>query len=225
MLQPYRLSSVNEIIVILGTGLLGAFLSIGKRSSVLSSHAWMVLLGSAASFAKAQKIFFIFLKIGSVLFGSGYVLFAYLDGELIDQLGWLNTAQLTEAVAVGQMTPGPVLSTATFIGYQVGGFTGALSATIGIFLPAFFFVWLLNPIVHKMRSSVWLTGFLDYVNVAAVAVMLYVTFEMAQSVLTEFWLIALSMICLALYFGLSKMSPFVIIAIGGIAGSVKYLLV
>jgi len=209
---------INEIFIILGVGFLGIILSLGKRRDLIGVHAWMLMLVMAPSFAKAEKIFLIFLKIGSVLFGSGYVLFAYLDGELIDKLGWLNYDQLVEAVAVGQMTPGPVLSTATFIGYELAGVPGALSATLGIFLPAFLFVWLLNPIVHRMRSSVILTSFLDYVNVAAVAVMLYVTYEMALSVLSAPWLIALSVASLIAYFRISNLSPFVIIIVGGVIG-------
>lgn len=209
---------INEIWVILGTGGLGMLISLGKREHVAGVHIWMMWLVALPSFAKAGKIFLLFLKIGSVLFGSGYVLFAYLDGELIDKLGWLDYDQLVEAIAVGQMTPGPVLSTATFIGYEVGGVSGALAATFGIFLPAFLFVWLLNPIVHKMRSSVILTSFLDYVNVGALAVMLYVTYEMAFSVLTEVWLVCLFILCLLLYFLVRQMNPFAIIFIGGIVG-------
>jgi len=215
---------VNEIYIILGIGFLGMLISVGKRQNLVGMHAWMILLAVAPSMAKASKIFLIFLKVGSVLFGSGYVLFAYLDGELIDKLGWLDYDQLVEAVAVGQMTPGPVLSTATFIGYELGGVPGALSATLGIFLPAFLFVWLLNPIVHKMRSSPLLTSFLDYVNVAAVAVMLYVTYEMALSVITAPWLIGISIISLVAYFKISNLSPFVIIIGGGVAGYLAYLL-
>lgn len=215
---------INEIFIIIGTGLLGILISLGKKRDALGLQTWMLILAAVPSFAKASKIFFIFLKIGSVLFGSGYVLFAYLDGELIDNLGWLDYDQLVEAVAVGQMTPGPVLSTATFIGYEVGGVSGALAATFGIFLPAFLFVWLLNPIVHKMRSSVILTSFLDYVNVAAVAVMLYVSYEMALSVLTEPWLIGLSIASLIAYFQIAKLSPFVLIIGGGLVGFAVHML-
>ena len=215
---------INEIFIILGVGLLGIFISLGKRRDLVGVHIWTLLLVVTPSFAKAGKIFLIFLKIGSVLFGSGYVLFAYLDGELIDKLGWLDYDQLVEAVAVGQMTPGPVLSTATFIGYELGGVPGAMSATLGIFLPAFLFVWLLNPIVHRMRSSVILTSFLDYVNVAAVAVMLYVTYEMALSVLSEPRLIALPIASLIAYFKISNLSPFVIIIVGGLVGYIASLL-
>jgi len=215
--------NVNEILIILGIGVLGMLVSLGKRKDLVGVHAWMVMLAILPSFAKAGKIFLIFLKVGSVLFGSGYVLFAYLDGELIDKLGWLDYDQLVEAVAVGQMTPGPVLSTATFIGYELGGVPGALSASLGIFLPAFLFVWLLNPIVHKMRSSVFLTSFLDYVNVAAVAVMLYVTYEMALSVVNEIWLAVLAVVSLVAYFRISNLSPFVIIIFGGVVGYLAHL--
>ena len=126
------------------------------------------------------KVFWTFLKVGSVLYGSGYVLFAYLDAELVTT-GWLTRQQLMDAVAVGQFTPGPVLSTATFVGYQLTGFWGAVGATLGIFLPSFLFVLILNPLVPRMRKSKVLGFFLDSVNIAAVAVMAGVLFEMAKT--------------------------------------------
>ena len=123
--------------------------------------------------ASTVKIFFTFLKVGAILYGSGYVLFAYLDAELVAG-GWLTRKELIDAIAVGQFTPGPVLSTSTFIGYQLNGVQGAIAATVGIFLPSFLFVLLLNPWIPKMRKSKVLSYFLDCVNVAAVAIMLAV---------------------------------------------------
>ena len=158
------------------------------------------------------------MKIGAVLFGSGYVLFAYLDGELISNLGWLTHEDLVEAVAVGQMTPGPVLSTATFVGYQLGGISGAFAATFGIFLPSFLFVWLLNPMIKKMRNSPILTSFLEAVNIAAVAVMLYVTYEMTLSIVVGWKTALIAILSFIIYFRLKNISPFLIIAGGGILG-------
>lgn len=129
------------------------------------------------------KLLLTFLKVGSILFGSGYVLVAYLQGELVDNLGWLTQSELLDAIAIGQFTPGPVLSTATFVGYQVNGFAGAAAATVGIFLPSFLFVLLLNPLVPKLRSSKMAGAFLDGVNVGAVAIMLAVTIDLAKNTL------------------------------------------
>ncbi len=214
------LFGLNEILVILSAGLLGLLLSFSKKRDQLKFFIGLPLLVVAAGLSKTTKIFLIFLKIGAVLFGSGYVLFAYLDGELIKNLGWLTHSDLVEAVAVGQMTPGPVLSTATFIGYQLGGWTGGLAATLGIFLPAFLFVWLLNPIVKKMRSSPALNSFLDCVNIAAVAVMIYVTFEMTKSIVVDWKTALIAVLSFGVYFYWKKINAFIIIIGGGILGFV-----
>ncbi|MDJ0733836.1 MAG: chromate efflux transporter [Nostocaceae cyanobacterium] len=116
-----------------------------------------------------------FLKIGSVLYGSGYVLVAFLQAGLVDDLGWLTQQQLLDAIAIGQFTPGPVLSTATFIGYVISGMPGALIATLGIFAPSFLFVATLNPLIPRLRASKWTSAFLDAVNVSAVALMAVVS--------------------------------------------------
>jgi chromate transporter len=162
------------------------------------------------------KAFFIFLKVGAVLFGSGYVLFAYLDGELIQNMGWLSESDLVEAIAIGQVTPGPVLSTATFIGYKMGGVTGALLATAGIFLPSFFYVWALNPFIKYMRTNAILKAFLSGVNAAAVAVMVAVTYKMFASIVTSWQPLLICLVSFGVYFYFKKLSPFYII-LGGAA--------
>ncbi|MFT4567850.1 MAG: chromate transporter [Saprospiraceae bacterium] len=214
---------VNEILVILGAGIFAMMLSFLMRPNQLNSIVFLPLLAIVSTDIPYSKIFLIFLKVGAVLFGSGYVLFAYLDGELINNLGWLTHDDLIEAIAVGQITPGPVLSTATFIGYQLGGIPGALAATFGIFLPSFLFVWLLNPIVHKMRSSKILISFLDAVNIAAVAVMIYVTFEIANSIVVDWKAAVIMTISCGLYFYNQKTSPFLIILLGAVLGGVLSL--
>ena len=130
------------------------------------------------------KLGLFFLKVGAVLYGSGYVLIAFLEGDLVDGYGWLTQQQLLDAVAVGQLTPGPVLTTATFIGYILAGIPGALVATLCIFLPSFVFVGLLHPIVPRLRKSRWTAAFLDAINVSAVALMAVVTISLGRSVLT-----------------------------------------
>jgi len=126
-----------------------------------------------------------FLKVGLTLYGSGYVLVAYLQGGLVEQLGWLTQTQLLDAIAIGQFTPGPVLTTATFVGYLVAGFPGAVIATLAIFLPSFLFVLILNPLIPKMRQSKWLSAFLDAANVASVGLMTAVLLLLARDTLVD----------------------------------------
>ena len=195
---------VGEVFAILGAGLLGLLWFGLLRPKSLASF-WPFLLFNTGvaglQTVTTTKLFLVFLKVGAVLFGSGYVLVAYLDGELVDKLGWLTQSQLLDAIAIGQFTPGPVLSTATFIGYQINGFWGAVAATLGIFLPSFFFVLLLNPIVPKLRQSKLASGFLDAVNVGAVAIMVAVTIRLGQGILVDWraWLIAILSIVLTFW--------------------------
>ena len=139
------------------------------------------------------KLGLFFLKVGAILYGSGYVLVAFLEGDLVEGYGWLTETQLLDAIAIGQFTPGPVLTTATFIGYVLGGVPGALVATLGIFLPSFVFVAILNPLVPKLRRSPWTSAFLDAVNVSAVALMLVVSVKLGVAALDSWvaWLIFL----------------------------------
>lgn len=141
-------------------------------------------LGAAAVGAPLWKLGLFFLKVGAILFGSGYVLIAFLHGDLVARYGWLTDQQLLDAVAIGQFTPGPVLSTATFIGYVIAGLAGAVVATVGIFLPSFFFVSILNPLIPRLRSWPWTSAFLDSINVSALALMVAVTLELGAVVLT-----------------------------------------
>ncbi len=137
-----------------------------------------------------MPLFLFFLKVGSVLFGSGYVLLAFLRADLVERWGWLTDSQLLDAVAVGQMTPGPVSTTATFIGYILGGVPGAVLATIGIFLPAFVFVALSGSLVPRLRRSPWAGAFLDGVNTGSLALMAVVTLHLGRAALVD-WLTVL----------------------------------
>jgi chromate transporter len=130
-------------------------------------------------------MFLIFLKIGSVLYGSGYVLLAFLRADLVTRLGWLTDQQLIDAVAIGQVTPGPLFTAATFIGYQLGGLPGALLATLGIFLPSFVFVAISNPFIPRLRNSPWASGLLDGVNVASLGLMAAVTWDLGRASLVD----------------------------------------
>lgn len=141
--------------------------------------------GVATGTAGASALFWVFAKIGAVLFGSGYVLLAFLRSELVERYGWLDPAQLIDAVAIGQVTPGPVFTTATFIGYLLGGGAGAFAATAGIFLPAFVFVAASAPLVPRLRRSWIAGGFLDGVNVASLALMAVVTLQLTRAAIVD----------------------------------------
>ena len=139
-------------------------------------------------------LFSLFLKVGAVLFGSGYVLLAFLRTDLVDRLKWLTDKQLLDAIAVGQVTPGPVFTTATFIGYLLGRVPGAAVATVGIFLPSFVFIAIIGPLVPRMRKSAILGAFLDGVNVGALALMLVVTWLLGKAALVDVTTIALAIL-------------------------------
>ena len=183
------LFGVNETIALLLGGIIGMIVLKIKRSHLSGAIILPLLLnispppltqsGFRASNVPLWQLGLFFLKVGSVLYGGGYVLVAFLQSGLVDNLGWLTQQQLLDAIAIGQFTPGPVLSTATFIGYVIAGIPGAIVATIGIFLPSFIFVALLNPFIPRLRSSQWMSAFLDAVNVSAVALMAVVTIELA----------------------------------------------
>jgi chromate transporter len=143
-----------------------------------------LLVGPVAA-ATPLLVFGVFLKIGTVLFGSGYVLLAFLRAELVQRLGWMTEAQLLDAVAVGQVTPGPVFSTATFVGYLLGRLPGAAAATAGIFLPAFAFVALSGPFLPRLRRSPVASAFLDGVNAASLALMAVVTWQLGRAAITD----------------------------------------
>jgi len=182
----------DELAVLLGAGIaMGAVRLAARRkgtaAALLPPAALGALLpaaGAAAAGYTAAGLFLVFLKIGSVLYGSGYVLLAFLRSELVHRLGWLTEAQLLDAVAVGQVTPGPVFTTATFVGWVLGGATGATVATLGIFLPAFVFVAISGPLVPRIRASPVAGAFLDGVNVASLALMAVVTVELARAAVT-----------------------------------------
>jgi chromate transporter len=185
------LCGVNELIVLAGAGVIVA---VGRRARPRAAMCWMpwpVLgagatgaTGAAASFG-LWPLFLLFVKVGSVLFGSGYVLLAFLRSDLVERLHWLTESQLLDAVAVGQVSPGPVFTTATFIGYLLGGAPGAAVSTIGIFLPAFVFVALSGPLLPRLRRSSTASAVLDGVNVASLALMTVVTLQLGRAAIVD----------------------------------------
>lgn len=188
---------VNEIIALLIGGMLGMFwLQLPDRGKQTEEEANILIASIATGSAlKAMaatvtaievslwKLGWSFLKIGSTLFGGGYVLLSFLQGEFVEGHRWLTQQQLLDAIAIGQFTPGPILSTAAFIGFVIAGFPGAIVATIGIFLPSFVFVFALNPLIPRLRRSKWTSAFLDAVNASAVALMAAVTLQLAIATL------------------------------------------
>ena len=217
------LLGVNEIIALLTAGVVGAFyFSIRNKlfdspKSIIPLFLLQLPTTTIASIT-SLNVFWTFLKVGSVLYGSGYVLFAYLDAELVTT-GWLTRQELMDAIAVGQFTPGPVLSTATFVGYQLtDSIWGALAATLGIFLPSFLFVLILNPLIPKMRKSKVLRFFLDSVNIAAVAVMTGILIEMTKTSLLDWQGVTIAVISFSLIFGVKKISSMWIVLGGSLLG-------
>lgn len=214
------LAGFNEILVLFAAGLIGIIIHLIKTSTnTVYSIFPFVLLQIANPSEKLTdfKLFLIFLKIGSILYGSGYVLFAFLDAELVSK-GLLTKQQLTDAIAVGQFTPGPVFSSATFIGWQIGGIGGAIAATIGIFLPSFLFVALLNPLIPKLRKSKVMSAFLDMVNIVSIAIILSVIVEIGKITLLDWRTILIAVVSFIVTYQFKKINTAFIILGGAILG-------
>lgn len=213
----------NEILLLLAAGLIYMLISNVQRLREVNATALFPFGALAISQAvipfSLPVLFLTFLKIGSVLYGSGYVLLAFLRADFVLRLGWLTDQQLLDAVAIGQVTPGPVFTAATFIGYLLGGTSGALLATLGIFLPSFIFVAISNPLIPKIRNSAWAGGLLDGVNASALGLMAAVTLQLARSSLTDFYTIFIAVISLVLLFRY-KINSTWLIAGGALAGFV-----
>ncbi len=197
-------AGINELMVLFGAGIIAGLSYWSTHRKGAAPPAPLGLFGgvplvsgvgaagaTAAAFG-LWPLFLFFLKVGSVLFGSGYVLLVFLRADLVERWHWLTQAQLLDAVAVGQITPGPVFTTATFIGYILAGPSGALVATAGIFLPAFFFVAASGPLVPRLRKSPVAGAFLDGINVASLALMAVVTFMLGKAALVDFVTIGLA---------------------------------
>jgi len=219
--------ALNEIYLLFGAG----FFMLGyqyfqKNKNQGFSIVPMAFLGiSTSDFSNDlnTRLFLIFLKIGAILYGSGYVLFAFLDAELVTT-GLLTRQQLIDAIAIGQFTPGPVFSSVTFIGYQINGISGAVYGTLGIFLPSFLFVALLNPLVKIMRKSDIFSSFLDGVNVAAVAIILAICYVLGKETITDWKTIFIAIISLIFTFGFKKVNSAIVVLGGSLLGYALSLL-
>lgn len=230
------LAGFNPVALLFG---IGALVTLIKNASHLSrpqdSSTGMPLLAGVAVSAGAASgithaafslasLFLTFLKLGAVVFGSGYVLLAFLRDDFVHRLGWLSDQQILDAVAVGQFTPGPVFTTATFIGYILGGLPGAILATVGIFLPSFIFVAAVFPIVGMVRRSPWASGFLDGVNVGALGLMTGVTWQLGRAALVDWFTMSIAALALVLIFRFRINSAWLVLG-GGILGVAYGLLV
>lgn len=222
------LFGVNEIILMFGTGLFFLMISYLRNRDSNKTLSFvpfsLVLLSKPVLFAGLNlNLFLIFLKIGAILYGSGYVLFAFLDAELVTT-GLLSREQLIDAIAVGQFTPGPVFSSVTFIGFQINGFWGAVVATVGIFLPSFLFVSLLNPLVKKMRNSKLFSSFLDAINVASVAIIAAVCVIMGAETITDWRTVLIATISTLVAFGFRKINSAFVVIGGSLTGYILWLI-
>jgi len=230
-------AGVHELAVLFGTGLVLATVRAAhrdggtRRQTSLAVLGLLVLValiaGTVVRFAGESDggavpfglmpLFLIFLKVGAVLFGSGYVLLAYLRADLVERHGWLTEGQLLDAVAVGQVTPGPVFTTATFVGYLLAGPLGAVVATVAIFLPAFFFVAVSGPLIPRLRRSAVAGAFLDGVNVASVALMAVVAVQLGRSAVADGLTASIAVIAAVLLIRFRVNSTWLVLA-GGVVG-------
>ena len=205
------LLGIGEIYLMFGAGILFLVLNYSRTKTYTIFPIPLLATVSGTS------LFLIFFKIGAILYGSGYVLFAFLDSELVST-GILSRQQLIDAIAVGQFTPGPVFSAVTFVGYQISGLTGATLATVGIFLPSFVFVAILNPLVRKMRNSARFSAFLDAVNVASIAIIAAVCFEMGKEVIVDWKTLLIAVFGAVVAFGFRKVNSAFVVWGGSVIG-------
>lgn len=218
----------NEIYLMFGAGLVALLIAFIRNKKLKNMNSifplsFFQLTTTVIPSASNSKLFWIFLKIGAILYGSGYVLFAFLDTELVST-GILSRQELIDAIAVGQFTPGPVFSSVTFIGYQINGFYGAVVSTIGIFLPSFVFVALLNPLVKKMRNSELFSAFLDAVNIASIAIIISVCYSMGKETITDWKTITITILSILFSFGYKKINSAFVVLGGALLGYLLYQL-
>lgn len=217
------LLGVNELVLLFGTAVFMLVLTFIRRQfttalvlpPLFELPAPLQALAESAPVNLGQ-LFLVFLKTGAVLYGSGYVLLAFLRNDLVLRLGWLTDQQLIDAVAIGQVTPGPVLTTATFIGYVLAGIPGAVLATLGIFLPSFIFVAILNPLVPRLRESAWTAALLDGVNVAALGLMAGVTLILGRAALVDIPTVLLALVTAVLLFRFKVSTIWLVLGAAGI---------
>lgn len=225
-------AGLNEILLLLLLGIVVMLVKNWQRRGTITRAFLLPLSGVLAQVGSATAVtasiswvgvFLFFLKIGCILYGSGYVLLAFLQRDLVERNEWLTSQQLLDAVAIGQLTPGPVFTTATFVGYLLAGNAGAIAGTIGIFLPGFLLVWFVNPLVPKLRQSSWARGFLDGVNAASLGLMAGVTYTLGRTALID-WLTVVLVVLSAIGVFRFKVNSAWLVLAGGVVGFTSYLL-
>ncbi len=220
---------INEVALLFGGGLAVMIVLNAHRLRNRLMGVSLLPLGGIGLLVQAvqpvtlSSLFLIFLKIGAILYGSGYVLLAFLRADLVVWLGWLTDPQLIDAIAIGQVTPGPLFTSATFIGYLLAGVPGALLATAGIFLPSFVFVALSNPLIPRMRKSPWLGSLLDGVNISSLSLMAAVTWQLGRATLIDPFSILITLVSLGLLVRF-KINSTWLIAGGALLGLVRTFL-
>lgn len=222
------LLGMNELLILAAGGLvvMAARLTVGRRHSLFSTTAFAIFLQPAAAAATSfglWPLFLFFLKVGAVLYGSGYVLLVFMRADLVERWRWLTESQLLDAIAVGQITPGPVFTTATFIGYVLGGTTGAIVATVGIFLPAFVYVAISGPLIPRIRRSPLAGAFLDGVNAGALSLMFIVTYQLGRAALVDITTVLLALVSGFLLFRFRINSAWLVLG-GAIVGIIFTLI-
>jgi len=211
-------AGVNELVLLAAGAVAVAVTRVGTRHPWTAIGLVLPLAGAAAAAAvNLLTLATVFLKAGALLYGSGYVLLAFLRGDLVERLGWLTDAQLLDAVAIGQVAPGPLFTTATFIGYVLAGIPGAVVATIAIFLPAFVLVAIIGPIVERLRDRPLAAALLDGVNAAAIGLMAAVSVQLGASAIRDPLTVALALTATAaLWWG--RVPSVLLVAVGGAVG-------
>ncbi len=215
------LYGMNEVLLIVGAGIINYMIYTAKNKVHLFTgllFSPILLQININTRFSESKLFFIFLKIGAVLYGSGYVLFAYMDEALVRHNHWLSHQQLTDAIAVGQLTPGPILSSATFAGYLINGTQGGVLATVGIFLPSFFISFFLHRVLSSARKSQKLRLFLDGLSAASISIIAVVGLHLFSASIADWHAAIILAVCLTLTLFRKKLSTVVIILIGSIGG-------
>lgn len=203
------LALAMELTQIRGKNALLGFVTVTPATGVATAGLW--------------PIFLVFVKIGAMVFGSGYVLLAFLRADLVERLGWVTQQQLLDAVAVGQITPGPVFTTATFLGFVLRGTSGAVAATVGIFVPAFVFVAISAPLIPRIRASRIAGAALDGINVASLALMAVVTWQLGRSALVDAATVAVALVSLVALFVFPQLNSAWLIAGAGLLGAARYV--
>lgn len=222
---------LNEVALLFGIGIAVMLVMNARRTAgwLPAAAAWPMASVPVSSDASGtvpyslSQLFLAFLKIGSILYGSGYVLLSFLHADFVARFGWLTDRQLIDAVAIGQVTPGPVLTTATFIGYLMGGVPGAIAATVAIFLPSFVLVGVSNPFIPRMRQSAWFSGLLDGLNVASLGLMAAVMSQLGTAALTDSMTVTLAIAALILLMRYKMNSTWLIMG-GAVAGLLRWQL-